>query len=60
MTNTPDKSEIAQPIMEAVGSEMRRIKALFEPHTGDAEDLITYARDVAALREAALAKVQRP
>lgn len=35
---------------EAERKEMSRIKALFKKRDGDAEDLITYAREIVGLR----------
>lgn len=41
---------ISSPPYSAVLEEMERIRALFHPTEGDAEDLVTYAKEVVKLR----------
>jgi len=38
----------------ALDLEMKRIKSLFEKHSSDAEDLVTYAREIVGLRLSSL------
>ncbi len=50
--DTAPTDETAKALNPFVAAEMRRIRALFEPKSGDGEDLVTYATSIVALREA--------
>lgn len=41
---------ISSPLYSPVLKEMERIRALFHPSEGDAEDLVTYAKEIVKLR----------
>lgn len=59
MTPTAEQLEVTQADRDAaVEAEISRIKALFQHHEGDHEDVITYAKHVISLRQATEARAQ--